>query len=102
MSLSRRGFLASLDALSASGLLAPEEPLRRIWALGAVRQPGELWNDGIHDDWAALQWRMDNRVRIPGGLYLVSRTLILNQPGTLIQGSYFLFRNATEDYFLRI
>jgi hypothetical protein len=58
MPTDRRSFLKGLGLVTAGIVLMPEEPLRRLWALGA---PLRLWGDGIHDDGPALQAILDGR-----------------------------------------
>lgn len=62
--MKRRGFLAALIAVISATLLPR-------WQ----RRAPKLWGDGIHDDTAALQWRVDHGPPVVGGQYLIAGTI---------------------------
>lgn len=71
MSIRRRGLLLGL---LAAPLVVKAESIMRV-----VPYVPKLWGDGIHDDTAALQWRLDvdGRLELRGGIYRVTDTIRL-------------------------
>jgi len=44
--------------------------------------PPQIYGDGVHDDYAAIQWRLDRGVRVDlrAKTIRLSRTLMIRQP----------------------
>lgn len=73
----RRDFL-KLTTVATAGVFVP-----RFGQWYRQAGPPILWGDGVHDDSAALQWRIDHaaqrghRFVLTNGIYRIDRTLVL-------------------------
>jgi hypothetical protein len=92
---SRRDFL-KVVAVGSAWLVAP-------WPLRVYRQPPRqavaaplprLWGDGVHDDAAAIQARLDRGgYALPAGTYLVTAPLVLRSARCVLRDSWFRVRH---------
>lgn len=79
--MDRRRFLG-LFGLGAG--VAAAAPLVALVA-AQEEEPPRLWNDGLHDDTAAIQWRIDRfrGVNLQGGVFRTEGPLVLGGQATI-------------------